>query len=211
MSDYNPFFDDVKERNAMKSGAFHKVNGSKRRRCTLPSDNLTPAQKRKMNGPVVEWNIHRPMTYQDFKKMPTDLQQAHLDHIYALVGIGRNTISRVVFGLSNYGLSQYMDAHGLKLGRGLNRPSRTVIAEVEKWLDGGEDSVSEPPSEDTVPSSNEPTPEPAPETCAPCLVVKNLTSDISGAADDVLRYISAMLGGRIADVHIEINFKENEK
>ena len=42
MSDYNPFYDDVKERNAMKSGAFHKVNGSKSRRCTLPSDNLTP-------------------------------------------------------------------------------------------------------------------------------------------------------------------------
>ena len=104
MSDYNPFYDDVKERNAMKSGAFHKVNGSKSKRCTLPSDNLTPAQKRKLNGPVKEYELHKAMSWAEFKQLPLDLQQVHLDYIQRRFRIGPAIISKLVFCLSDSAL-----------------------------------------------------------------------------------------------------------
>lgn len=37
---------DVKERKALTYGSHHRVNGSRSKRCTLPSDHLTAAQKK---------------------------------------------------------------------------------------------------------------------------------------------------------------------
>ena len=42
---------DVKDRRREARGARHK-KGLKKKGCTLPSDALTPAQWRKLNGPV---------------------------------------------------------------------------------------------------------------------------------------------------------------
>lgn len=217
MSDYNPFYDDVKERNAMKSCAFHKVNGSKSKRCTLPSDNLTPAQKRKLNGPVKEYELHKRMTYHEFKKMPTDLQQAHLDYIQRRFRIGVTTISTEVFELSQYGLSYYMKTHGLELTQYVGkRVSNETREAIRKWKSGAEDTPSAPyateePTEAVVvdaPVEEAPVAEPAPEKPVKNLVVENLSAHISGTAGDLLSYISAMLSGRSADVRIELNFKE---
>ena len=43
------FQQDVKERKKMKTGAMHRKCGSKSKKCTLPSDYLTPSQKKKLN------------------------------------------------------------------------------------------------------------------------------------------------------------------
>ena len=69
-----------KERGSMRSGARHKVNGGKSRRCTLPSDHLTPAQRRKLNSPVETVNLNAPMTYDELIKLSPSLQFLYLDH-----------------------------------------------------------------------------------------------------------------------------------
>lgn len=216
MSDYNPFYDDVKERNAMKSGASHKVNGSKSKRCTLPSDNLTPAQKRKLNGPVKEYELHKAMPWAEFKQLPLDLQQVHLDYIQRRFRVGPAIISKLVFGLSDSGLWFYAKEKGLTYvtyrGQRLTEATREAI---ENWMNGiGEpEPVTEEPTEAVVvdaPVEETPVAEPAPvpENPVKKLVVENLSAHISGTADDLLSYISAMLAGRSADVRIELNFKE---
>lgn len=212
MSDYNPFYDDVKERNAMKSGAFHKMNGSKSKRCTLPSDNLTPAQKRKLNGPVKEYELHKAMPWAEFKQLPLDLQQVHLDYIQRRFRIGPAIISKLVFGLSDSGLWFYAKEKGLTYvtykGQRLTEATREAI---ENWMNGiGEPEpateavVVDAPVEETPVAE----PEPVPENPVKKLVVENLSAHISGTAGDLLSYISAMLAGRSADVRIELNFKE---
>lgn len=72
------FKEDVKERKSLLSGARHKKNGSKSRRCTLPSDNLSYYQRKKLNGEVKSYSMNRPMTWKEFQTYPDDLQETYL-------------------------------------------------------------------------------------------------------------------------------------
>lgn len=58
----NDFEKEVREKKSIASGARHRVNGSKSKRCTLPSDYLTPAQRKKLNGEVYTVNLNKPIT-----------------------------------------------------------------------------------------------------------------------------------------------------
>lgn len=70
-----------KERNSMRSGARARKCGSKSKRCTLPSDNLTEAQKRKLNGPVESVNLNQPMTYAELSALSPTLRLLYLDEL----------------------------------------------------------------------------------------------------------------------------------
>ena len=221
MSTYNPFYDEVKERNAMKSGAFHKKNGSKSKKCTLPSDNLTPAQRKKLNGPVRGWNVKKPMSWDDFKKMPIDLQNEHIAFLQeTFPGLSMAAISSRVFGQFVTTVRNYALRHGVNFqsGKGGPRISEETLAALEKWLSGGSEPVTEESTEAVVvdapvAETRDPEPEPAPATKKPAekFVVETLSAHISGTADDLLFYISAMLAGRSADVRIEMNFRKEEE
>ena len=52
--------------------------GSRSKRCSLPSDNLTPAQLKRRNGPVSTYKLDAPMRWDDFRAMPEDLQKQYL-------------------------------------------------------------------------------------------------------------------------------------
>lgn len=71
----------------------------------LPSDSLTPAQLRKQSGAVVEYNLSKPMTYEQLVQLPDDLKKKYLDKLVAeynanqvvlaeMLGIHRQTLSR---------------------------------------------------------------------------------------------------------------------
>ena len=51
----NDFDFDVLQKKRIARGAYHRKNGSKSKRCTLPSDYLTAAEKRKLNGEVMDY------------------------------------------------------------------------------------------------------------------------------------------------------------
>lgn len=69
-----------KERGSMRSRARARKCGSKSKRCTLPSDNLTPAQRRKLDGPCETVNLNRPMTYEELTALSPTLQFLYLDN-----------------------------------------------------------------------------------------------------------------------------------
>lgn len=73
----NDFDYDIVQKKRVARGAFAHVN-RKRGKCRLPSDSLTAAQKREMNGAVKTYNITRPMPLDEFKGMPDDLQREYL-------------------------------------------------------------------------------------------------------------------------------------
>ena len=47
----------------------------------FPSDYLSNKEKKKLNGPVISYDMGRPMTYANFRSMPQDLQKNYLDGI----------------------------------------------------------------------------------------------------------------------------------
>lgn len=70
-----------RERKSAGTGAFHKKGGSKSKRCTLPSDHLTPSQLKKRSSAVMTYNISKPMSYAGFKKLDDNAKRFYLEAI----------------------------------------------------------------------------------------------------------------------------------
>lgn len=75
------FVADVRDRKRTASGSRSKKNGSKSKKCSLPSDNLSPAKLRKLNGPVESVQLDVPMDYQRLKTLSPSLQFLYIDHL----------------------------------------------------------------------------------------------------------------------------------
>jgi len=74
----NEFDYDVKQKKNIAHGAFARKRGSKSKKCTLPSDLLTDAQKRKLNGPCASVKLGAPMTWGAFLKLTPSLAEEYL-------------------------------------------------------------------------------------------------------------------------------------
>ena len=101
---------DQRERKSAATGARAKKGGSRSKRCTLPSDHLTPAQKRKLNGQPEAINLNRPMTFTELKQISPTLQFLYLDHLVnvhkarrvdlvEMLGIAPMTMQRLIKAL----------------------------------------------------------------------------------------------------------------
>lgn len=75
------FIETNRDRKTTARSASHKKGGSKSKKCTLPSDHLTEAQKRKLNGPAETVNLNRPMAYAELSAVSPTLQFLYLDHL----------------------------------------------------------------------------------------------------------------------------------
>ena len=82
----NDFDYDVLQKKRTAAGARHMKRGSRSKRCSLPSDNLTPAQLKRRNGPVSTYKLDEPMRWDDFKTMPVDLQKQYLTNLVETYG-----------------------------------------------------------------------------------------------------------------------------
>lgn len=135
----NDFDFDIVEKKRMVRGARCKKNGSKSKRCTLPSDNLTPAQRKALDGPVSSYSMNQTMGWDVFKSIPKDLQQSYIDTLQSRFGVPVSTISRELFGLSTYGLRSYLTRNGMRFiagqGKRLSAEARQLW---EDFLNGGE-------------------------------------------------------------------------
>ena len=82
----NDFDYDALQKKRIAAGARHMRRGSRSKRCFLPSDNLTPAQLKRRNGPVSTYKLDEPMRWDDFKAMPVDLQKQYLTNLVETYG-----------------------------------------------------------------------------------------------------------------------------
>ena len=82
----NDFDYDVLQKKRTAAGARHMKRGSRSKRCSLPSDHLTPAQLKRRNGPVSTYKLDEPMRWDEFKEMPVDLQKRYLTNLVETYG-----------------------------------------------------------------------------------------------------------------------------
>ena len=82
----NDFDYDALQKKRIAAGARHMKRGSRSKRCSLPSDNLTPAQLKRRNGPVSTYKLDAPMRWDEFKAMPVDLQKQYLTNLVEAYG-----------------------------------------------------------------------------------------------------------------------------
>ena len=148
----NDFDYDALQKKRIAAGARHMRRGSRSKRCFLPSDNLTPAQLKRRNGPVSTYKLDAPMRWDDFKEMPADLQKQYLTYLVETYGA-----TNEMLGDMFYVHPTYVGAVKKALGVVSHNPHR-VIGEKKDIRDhmwaafcngvvGGGDAVKEMPKE----------------------------------------------------------------
>lgn len=112
---------DCLQRKRLANQAKYKKNGSKSKMCSLPSDNLTAAQRRKLNGEVKVYmtNYDQPISWKFFKSLSIEDQRGYLKNISDNFKV-RGTDVAALFGVSATVFSDYnkKNALGFEIHRG---------------------------------------------------------------------------------------------
>ena len=101
------FVSDLRDKKAAARGAYARKGGSKSKRCSLPSDHLTPAELKRRNSPVESIKLNTPITYAELKKLNPNLQFLYLENcvtkhkgrrkdIVDMLGINQATFARLL-------------------------------------------------------------------------------------------------------------------
>lgn len=77
----NDFDTDVKMKKAIASGAKHRKSGSKSKKCTLPSDNLTIKEKNALNGETHTLILDHAYTIEDLAVFSKQTQRDYLVYL----------------------------------------------------------------------------------------------------------------------------------
>ena len=203
---------DVLQKKRIASGALHQKKGSKSRKCTLPHENLSPAQRRKLDGPVHTYAINRPMCWEAFKELPKDLQQNHLDYVQNRFDIGVNTVSTQVFGKSHAALRYYCTHVGLdfqtKQGGKMSASAKEAL---DRWLKQeeavpAEETVAPVESVEAVETAEEETTEKRATGLSelPRLLCGGEVR-MHGLASELLPALVSLIGGN--DAHMSVHFR----
>lgn len=174
------FYDDVRDKKALVPSSRHRVCGSKSKKCSLPSDNLTDAQKCKLNGPCETYAINKPCDWATFKAMPHDIAQAWLDYVQNRFLVSLNAIAVALWDgqVSRVTVSVYLRKNGFKTIDGMHSNSKKIMA-LQAWAAG---DVKEEP----VPVMEEVEQEPVmefhkyPSPPEAMLVTERITIEIAG-------------------------------
>lgn len=135
---------DVKEKKNIARSAKNRVG--KRKGCSLPSDHLTDAQKRRLNGEITSVNMNEPISWERFKLLSTDLQQEYVQHLIDTYGIGNTVISENLFGLGRSSLTMHLHTNGINV-TGRKGPANALNIERFMKFCRGE---TEQPQEETA-------------------------------------------------------------
>ena len=126
----NDFDYEVMQKKRIARGATHMKR--KRKGCSLPSDNLTAAQKRRLNGPVSTYKLDEPMSWESFKAMPEDLQKQYILNLQNTYQANDKMIGKL-FGKSDVTVGEYRKKLGINpIGKSkMTRDEKTVCD--AKW------------------------------------------------------------------------------
>ena len=78
MTDFNA---DVREKKSIASGAKHRKGGSKSKKCTLPSDNLTAKEKKALNGDLHTLNFDKVYSIDELEIFSKQTQKEYLAYL----------------------------------------------------------------------------------------------------------------------------------
>lgn len=110
--------DSIEKKNIARSSHCRKTHCGKGGRVKFPSDYKTKKELKAMNGDVKTYNLNKPMTWEEFKKLPEDLKITYIkklrnefkvpDKILAeTMGVGRSHFCKIIKDL---GLSRGREA-----------------------------------------------------------------------------------------------------
>ena len=192
---------DVMQKKRLARNQFHNAK-YKHGGCHLPHEDLTPAQMKRRNGPMVTYRMNQPMSWNDFKSMPHDLQQQYLDGLHARFGVGPSDIAKYLFLRTPNNLRHSTVAMGLTVA---NRDKNRDLDGFLAWLRKAD--------EDTRAAEAEKKPEVntdgihAAHPSLDRLTIELTGDDLPNLFDDLSAHITPYCGGRRARVQVTVTFE----
>lgn len=192
----NDFDYENLQKKRVAQGARHRVCGAKSRKCSLPSDGLTEAQRRKLSGPVTRYELSKAVDWATFKSWPQDVQAEYLDRLREKFGVCPGHLSDL-FGLTGNGVRTYLVKRGL-LSR-LNTRVRLTREQSAAWLafcrkDGDTPARAEERNDAAL---------------LPAMrLMRSMT--LSGAAEELLPVLASLPGARSARLFATLFFEKEE-
>ena len=107
MTDEKYVFDQTsRERKRIARGSYAKKGGSRSKRCSLPSDNLTAKQRKELNGAVETISKKQKLARQEWQKLSKSMKRQYLEILFLehnarikdiaeMWGIGQNNVWRM--------------------------------------------------------------------------------------------------------------------
>lgn len=192
--------EDIKAKKQAGRGYYHKKNGSKSKKCRLPSDSLSKKEIEKMNGECKVYNLNKPMSYSNFCAMPVDLRIKYLEMLRDKFGANQTEISKMmgvaVTTLSSH-RAKFLDSKPVFKSY---KHSRLDVEAWNRFVNGEEDK--EPEKEELTNSGSEKV-EDNNSVDTKCLPYNRVVSkadivngsmNLKGKAEDIFRKMMDILG-----------------
>lgn len=142
-------------------GAYHKKNGSKSKKCTMPSDYMTKAQREALNGPFTTIFLNQPMDWETFKGLSDTLKVKYIENLRSTYRANAAMLAQM-FGVGDDTVARMLKKIGLKPGkRGGDGGSKLYKQKMAAWdafcngVVGGGDNVQ--PKEENPVEEQQPT------------------------------------------------------
>lgn len=189
----NDFDFDVMTKKRIARGAAARKCGSKSRRCTLPSDYLTDAQKKARNGKMSTYNLSKPMTYEQFKLMPRDLQREYLLKLRNDMHASARVIAQM-FGCSDETVRVVIRNLGINTGGKKMFMNPDQLMRWNNWLSG---DAANTPVAVTEPETETETEAEAETISAAAEETEDASAPVNNDASTEEMKCAALLGGKL--------------
>ena len=189
----NDFDFDVMTKKRIARGAAARKCGSKSRRCTLPSDYLTDAQKKARNGKMSTYNLSKPMTYEQFKLMPRDLQREYLLKLRNDMHASARVIAQM-FGCSDETVRVAIHNLGINTGGKKLYMNLDQLMRWNNWLSG---DAANTPVAVTEPETETETEAEAETISAAAEETEDASAPVNNDASTEEMKCAALLGGKL--------------
>lgn len=111
MSDFE--YDCMKKKQLAGQAKYRK-RGSKSKKCSLPSDGMTQKQWKEKCGPVISYNLNKPMVWEDFKQLPTNIQAEYITNLQKKYGVTAVDLGNM-FEVQPLTVRRHVDANNLEV------------------------------------------------------------------------------------------------
>lgn len=110
--------------------------------CSLPSDLLTAGQIKKLHGEVKSVKMTEPITWEEWKALPTDLATEYLNTTLEKHHVGIPSMAKM-WNITEWQLYNYCRKNDIRYKKLVGRPSQSDLEQFEWWYQKDEDTAGE--------------------------------------------------------------------
>lgn len=202
MTDMKDFDFDVMQKKSLVASARKRVNGSKSKKCTLPYEYLTPAQRRELNGKMESMNVNKPITWAELAALPPSMAKEYCETLHRVHKATIRGAARML-GIAHMSYRAFLERIGADIPRPHGHPRKQDVETYERFCGNALDeeaAANEPPApaKETAVS---PTPDPVVELQAKRALPmepERMTIVINGNLEQLAAYIKLLpMDGRL--------------